>query len=140
MTTPWHPRRSAGFTLMELMVVLAIVALLAGVAYPSYVRHVQRAQRAEARAVLLESAQFMERYYAAKNSYTDAALPARLQAVPPGATGAGTRFNVTVSSLDGSYTLTAAPVAADPCGKLTLTQTGSRGREGSGLSLEECWR
>lgn len=54
---------SKGFTLIELMIALAIVAIVAAIAYPSYQGSVRKSRRADARAVLLEAAQFMERRY-----------------------------------------------------------------------------
>ena len=54
-------RRPLGFTLIELMIVLAIVGILSAIAFPSYTKYVAKGKRAEARAALLESAQYMER-------------------------------------------------------------------------------
>jgi len=54
---------NSGFTLIEVMVVVAIVGILAAIAYPSYQEHVRRANRAEARGILLEMAQLLERNY-----------------------------------------------------------------------------
>src|SRR5690554_2337838 len=64
-------RRSSGFTLIELMIVVAIVGILAAIAYPSYQRYVQDSRRSDARANLLQLAQFMERYYTANGRYVD---------------------------------------------------------------------
>ena len=51
------------------MIVVAIVGILAAIAYPSYTEQVKRGQRSKAQTALLEAAQFMQRYYAANNSY-----------------------------------------------------------------------
>ena len=64
-----------GFTLAELMIVVAIVAILAALAYPSYQSHVVKSRRGVAKACLLELAQFMERYYTTKMTYSGATLP-----------------------------------------------------------------
>lgn len=139
-----RPTRSCatGFSLIELMAVVAIVAILCAVAYPGYVQHVGRAKRAQARSVLLESAQFMERYYSTSGSYLNASLPARLGASPPGASAGSADFTITatVSSDGGAYTLTAAPQYTESCGNLTLNHTGARDRSGTGLSAQDCWR
>lgn len=125
---------------MELLIAVMVVAILSSVAYPSYVQHVQRAQRTEARAALFDAAQFMERYYAAQNTYAGASLPPRMQSVPPGSAVGEQRFTITVSADASAYTVTAAPLGTDPCGTLTLTQSGVRDRLGNGLTVSECWR
>ena len=55
--------RARGFTLIELLVAIAIVAILATVAVASYQDHIRRSARADAKAVLMEAAGFMERFY-----------------------------------------------------------------------------
>ncbi|WP_439844578.1 type IV pilin protein, partial [Aeromonas veronii] len=58
-----------GFTLIELMIVVAVVAILAAIAYPSYNNYMAAAKRAEAKAVLLEAAQYLEREFTANGNY-----------------------------------------------------------------------
>ena len=64
-------RNQQGFTLIELMIVVVIVAILASLSYPSYREYVRRSARAEAKAALLENAQFMERNFTAANRYDE---------------------------------------------------------------------
>lgn len=137
--------RTAGFTLIEVMVVVAIVSILAALVYPSYTSSVRRGDRAAARAALLEAQQYMERYYAANSRYSVASdgtgspsLPTRLQAIPTEAP----KYDLTVSAVTlNSYTLTADPRSnSETCGNLTLTNTGVKGRSGSGPTIQECWR
>jgi type IV pilus assembly protein PilE len=127
-----------GFTLIELMIVVAIVAILAAIAYPSYQSQVRKARRGDAQAVLLELAQWMERYYTTNNSYTGAVLPFAKSPKE----GGDTYYNIALSTLAANnFTLTATPAgtqASDPCGNLTYTNTGVKGRSGT-APLDTCW-
>ena len=71
--------RSAGFTLIELMIVLAIVAVLAGWGIPSYREHVVRVHRASAVAALYRAAQYLETL----DGVPPSALPMALTQAPP---------------------------------------------------------
>jgi type IV pilus assembly protein PilE len=130
--------RRHGFTLIELMITVAIIGILAAIAYPSYTQYVLRANRADAQAVLMESAQFMERYYTTNNTYANAAL---LSAVSPkGATGTNIKYKITFSVAPSAtgFTLSAAPAhgqtADTTCGTMTLSQTGEQTPTTAG-----CW-
>lgn len=133
-----------GFTLIEVMIVVAIVAILTAIALPSYTEYVRRGHRAEARAALLQAAQWMERAATATGTYPlTASFPATLTTINSG------RYTIAVASppaglASGSaYTLTATPTGAqtgDKCGNYTLTHTGSRGAAAGVLPLmTECW-
>lgn len=135
-----------GMSLIELMTVLLILGLLLGLAWPNYQAHVRRGHRAEALAALLEAQQFMAQHHALHGRYTTQAgaapsLPARLQKVPE---QGAVRYELSLSAVDAAgFTLQAVPrgtMAADPCGSLTLTSTGLRGRTGAGLTLQQCWQ
>ena len=132
--------RPTGFTLIEVMIVVAIVAILAAIALPSYNEYIRRGHRAEARAGLLQAAQWMERASTATGTYPlAAAFPTGLQTVP------SDRYDISIASADGrTFTLTATPKGAqvgDKCGTYTLTHTGLRGANGvtSGAIVTECW-
>lgn len=132
--------RQRGFTLIEVMIVVAIVGILSAIAYPSYAEYIRRGHRAEARAGLLQAAQWMERAATATGTYPlTAAFPATLKKIP------SDRYDITVVSTDRStYTLTATPKGAqtgDKCGKYTLTQAGVRDASPltQGATVAECW-
>lgn len=131
-------RKQAGFTLMELMIVVAILGILTAIALPSYQSYIKRGNRADARATLLEAAQYMERQYAVKNQYMEA-LPARLLVSPAGSAAGSERYGLTVTATASAYTLTATPVQADAaCGNLTLLNTGKKGSTAG--TVAECWK
>ena len=129
---------NSGFTLIELMVVVAIVGILAAIAYPSYQEHVRRANRAEARGILLEMAQSLERNYTEVNSYENFVLSVT-QSPRTGTARYAIQFSADTPTRN-TYTLEAVPegsMAGDACGTLTLTQTGIRGSDGI---VAECWQ
>lgn len=64
------PSRDKGFTLIELMIVVIVIAILTAVAYPAYRNHAMRANRAEAKAMLVDAAARLERFYSNSNPAT----------------------------------------------------------------------
>ncbi len=62
-------KRFQGFSLTELMIAVVIVAILGSVAIPSYQDSVRRARRADAKTVLFEASQWMERNNTDTGSY-----------------------------------------------------------------------
>ncbi|MDP3672209.1 MAG: type IV pilin protein [Telluria sp.] len=62
-------KRSAGFTLVEVLIVLAIVTVLAALTYPSFAGYITKTRRIEGQIALLEIMQQQERFYSQNNSY-----------------------------------------------------------------------
>jgi len=124
-------------TLLELMIVMAVIGILAALAVPSYQQYLVRTHRAEAIEMMMATAQCQEKIYATRLAYDSSrCLPARI---------ASDRY---VLSFDesltdaSSYSITATPLlsqSADPCGSLTLAQTGRRGISGPADQLRQCW-
>lgn len=133
------PSAQRGFTLIELMIVIAIVGVLAAIAVPSYTSYIARGNRADARATLLEAAQYLERQYGVRSQYVSS-LPARLQVAPAGSASGAQKYNLSVVATSSAYTLTATPVTTDACGALVLSHTGAKSVTGSGASATECWK
>ena len=145
MRAPPHPHLLAqrGFTLIELMIVVTVVGILASVSYPSYVEYVRRGHRAEARAGLMQAAQWMERAATATGTYPgiDAFAATALTTVPSG------NYAIALSERSGAtFTLTATARNAqrnDRCGNFTLEQNGLRGANAKKANASgydgSCW-
>ena len=128
------------------MIVVAIIGLLVAIALPSYRQYIERGQRAAAKTVLLEAAQFMERYRSANFKYPDGSttgqtLPSNLIVSPrEGSKRYDIALDTTNPSAATSFTLTATPAGwtDSVCGTLTLTNLGLKGQGGSG-DAATCW-
>lgn len=118
-----------GFSLIELMIVVTVIGILSAIVLPSYKNYILAASRADAQAILLETSQFMERYFSTNNTYTGAALLSAV--VPKGATGSAVKYDISfaIEPNGSTYTLQAVPTAnqdEDKCGTLTLSSTGAQ--------------
>jgi type IV pilus assembly protein PilE len=152
--------RENGFTLIELIIAVAIVAILAAIAYPWYKESVAKGRRAEAQALLVQSAQWMERFFAENYSYstntagvavTDPTMFAASYSQSP--TNGTAAYTISVAATATSFTVTATrtgTMATDKCGNFQITNTGIR-QLASGtysasagatqaLAMQSCWR
>jgi type IV pilus assembly protein PilE len=62
--------RTAGFTLVELMVSIVVATILITIAVPSYTNQIRQSRRTDARTAVLDFAQREERYMSTNSSYT----------------------------------------------------------------------
>lgn len=136
-------KKPKGFSLLELMIVVVVVAILSAVAYPSYQAHIAASRRAEARAVLMEAAQYMEREFTLTGDYGSASLAsAGLSTLPREGGSAYYQLAVSVSASGALFTLSATPtggMSEDNCGVLVLDQTGQQTVSGASLTAADCW-
>lgn len=134
---------SSGFSVIELLIVVGVLSLAIFVAFPSYREHIARVRRADAQTVLLDAAQFMERFYTENGRYHQTragvavALPAGLLEAPK---DAGAKYyDISLQAVaQNTYTLRSVPKNAqlgDRCGTLTLTNAGVKG-----AAQTDCWR
>jgi len=149
-------KTSKGVTLIELMVTIAIIAIVVAVALPTYREHIARSNRADAKAALLNNAQFMERRFTETNCYQGAgtncsteniasingSLP--WQQTPSFGTALYTISLSDASTDESSFLLQAVPVTGesmdgDECGTLTLNHLGVKGISGGTYSVAQCW-
>lgn len=149
-----------GFSLIELMIVVAVIGILAAIAYPSYREHIARSRRADAKTVIQEAAQVLERRYTEcsnynrKNDCASAAnmgevLPSILTSSPKGGTTKWYQMdtnNGKTAVTTTTFTLIFKPQgsqATDKCGSFSLTNTGVKTiidtPSGSTATVDDCW-
>jgi general secretion pathway protein G len=80
-------KRTAGFTLVELLVVLTVVALLLSVVVPDYVGRVRRAEEAVLKENLVVMRDALDKHYADAGKYPlsleELVVKRYLRAIPP---------------------------------------------------------
>lgn len=121
------PRRTAGFTLIELMIVVAILGILSAVAYPSYQNYIRKSRRADAHT-LLQAAQLAQEKWRLNHVDYYPGGAANASGTGAGVTefsGSGVCIQSGTDCLspDRHYKLTSATLAASDGTSYTLTAT-----------------
>lgn len=138
-------QRTAGLTLVELMVVVAVLSILAGIAYPLYSNQAQKARRADAKVALETIALAQERIYTIQGSYATALSNSTLQLSPAlsGGDSEDGYYTVTLTSVNAgqgfTLTATAAGAQADDsdCASFTINHTGQK--TATDANSTNCW-
>ena len=144
-----RPRKN-GFTLIELMIAVAVLSLIAAIALPNFRENIRQGRRLEARSLLLENAQFMERFFTENNRYNlraDGATPVALPITVSPRTGPRLyiiSFDSVAPITADSFNLRAVPVAgasmdADACGTYLLSNLGVRANLNNSKTSADCW-
>lgn len=149
------PKKISGFNLIELLITVLIVGILASIAYPNYINSIRRSRATDAKAVLMQASQWMERFATINNRYdinlagTDVETvfensglnQAPIEGQPK--YYAITIFNVTTNTFE----LRATPITNNgqekyECQTFTLTNTGVKGvTDGAPEDFADmCWR
>jgi type IV pilus assembly protein PilE len=123
-------RRTAGFTLIELMVTIVIGAILISIAGPAYLTQIRKSRRTEAKTAILDLASREERLFSTTNTYS--ADPATLGYTAFGIPIGGGYYQLTVTAPAAAnpptYTLTATAINSQlkdtACQKFMVDQTG----------------
>ena len=143
-------QRKSGFTLIELLIAIAVLSIITAIALPNFREHIRRGRRLEARSLLLENAQFMERFFTENNRYNLRADGATAVVLPILASPrSGTvlyiiSFDTLAPITADTFNLRAVPVAdgameADACGTYLLSNLGVRANLNNTKSSAECW-
>ncbi|SFP46374.1 type IV pilus assembly protein PilE [Variovorax sp. OK605] len=134
--------RSAGFTLIEVMIVVVIIGILAAIAIPQYSDYVRRARVSEALGLLAGMRPRMEQFFQDNRTYAGACDPGTI-ATPPSATKG---FGFACSGLSATaYTVTATGLDNTSTSGFVYTLTASGAKETTGLdagwtgALQGCW-
>ena len=127
---------SQGFSLMEMMIVVAILAIIAGVAIPSYLNHVENTRITQARAVIAQVQQDVQRVKLVQGSLgaDSNAVVTSVQGVLNGAKAQGLitennlnrfyGFSVVAGASTGQYFFNVTPINTSKKG-LYMDQSGN---------------
>lgn len=131
VTRSRNARSMTGFTLIELMIAVGIVAILAAIAVPNYQDSVRKSRRGQAKADLVEAAQFAERYRTVNGTYNPLAIGDGENQIREYSPKKGTAYYTIAlaAKSDTTFKLTATPIASGPqakdrCGVLSIDQSG----------------
>ena len=152
--------KSAGFTLLELMITVAIIGILAAITIPSYSKYVQKTKRSDAKVELMKIAQMQESYFVQNMSYAQNLTTLGFAADT--INSENDNYSVRVSALPAncntagnppctSFTVNATPISASQtsdtvCTAFQMDNTGRKMAKGGSTSTytiaqgKKCWK
>jgi len=139
------PSRSAGFTLLELMIVVAIVAILTAIALPSYRDYVIRGNLVDGTQQLAAYRAQMEQYYQDARTYADKGTAYKSPCDSPATSYANWTFSCNGTQGTNAYTWTASGVSGKPTNGFTYTIDQNNNQATTGLpsgwgsAPQNCW-
>jgi len=107
---PCRNRRTAGFTLIEMMITVAVIAILAAIALPAYFDYVTRSRLVEAKTNLADMRTRLEQYFLDNRSFPAACIAPAAGPAPAGniyLPASAKFFAVTCALTATTYTVTA---------------------------------
>jgi len=129
--------RTAGMTLIEIVLVVGLLGLLLSLAMPTYQAYLLRGHRVEAIRLLLTASACQERHRARTGTFDTTRCTGnrdnefyRLIVEPQGQVSAS-EFLLIAEPLNGQQ--------RDGCGNLSLDQAGTQGISGPRDRLYKCW-
>jgi type IV pilus assembly protein PilE len=129
MTRHRPSRRTAGYTLLEMLIAAAVIVILLMIALPSYQAQMRRSHRASAESHLMDIAARQQQYLFDNRSYAPD-LATLNMTTPADVAGSYTISIATASGPPPSFTLTATPTGSQTLdlggAALTLSNTGAK--------------
>ncbi len=129
--------RSAGLTLIELVLVVSLLGVLLSMAMPSYQGYLLRGHRVEAIRLLLEAAACQERHRARTGTFDTTRCMGKSDnefyrlVIEPEGQPTSDGFVLIAQALKGQQ--------HDMCGNLSLDQSGTQSISGPADKLHKCW-
>lgn len=146
-----HPsQRSAGFTLIEVMVVIAIIGILTAIAVPAYNDYLIRSRINEAVSNLSDLRLKMEQFYQDNRTYTGACANGTVTQLPSSANTKFFNFSCTTACGGNTTSLSDTAYVIRACGKnqmsgfeYTVNQSNTRSTTITGTTgwnaTASCW-
>jgi type IV pilus assembly protein PilE len=144
--------RSAGFSLIELMVTVVVASILVAIAVPTYTAQVRKSRRTDAKTALLDLAGREERFFSTNNgAYTAVAASLGYSGSFPVTIGSGyyqIAAPVVVAGTTtavATFSITATPIGTQvndtSCASFTINSQGQQLATGTDPNPNvDCWK